>query len=258
MTTESSEEYLENLEDSDVSGEFSTTTLVDKYFNFDVFVGAVPSLTRIVPPPFDDLVHVPINMRIEPEKKDKYFYYRSDPSKSILLPHRIEYYYCGCIPYGSLPNSCTTKPIALGEQIYTIAIYVSKRMGRTTSQRWRRECWELLAPNLRISWDTHRAVIDQQAAEDYFNEHSTINEFGERVANGPAKPGRKISQAVLDLSDEDVSKRTKLTTKYAVYKHRRNKKVYTKEDTSKLDRKLNEIYNEVLELGGVPTGWNLF
>lgn len=244
------------LEDED-SNNSGPTTVIDKYFNFDMFMAAEPSITRVKSPNFDDLINVPVNIHIEPEKKNKYFYYRSDPSKSILLIHRQEYYYCGCTLYNAFPggfNSCSVKSLQAGEQIYTVTIYLNKRMARTTSQRWRRECWERLAPTLRIQWAEHQSLLDNQSAEDYFNEHSTIVN-GERVADTPRKPGRPINQEVLSLSDEDAIRRTKLTNRYAVYKYRRKTAEQENKSTSKIDIKLNEMYDEVIDLGGVPNGW---
>lgn len=235
----------------------STPTKVDKNFNFDMLREARPAINRIKPPDFDSLVPIPANPKTEPKLIDRAYYERANPAKSVVLPHRWQYYYCGCVLYDNplptierLANPCTIIPIKTKEEIYVINIYTNKRLGITNSQRWRRECWDKLRPILEAAWILYRQEQTEQDSKQYFTLHSVINEDGAMVPEPPKKPGRPVSQDVLDLSDEDTTLRGKLIRRYNTYLAR-----YRTAPTDALETNLNQIYATVHNLGGVPENW---
>ena len=246
------------LEDSDSNA----NVVVDKYFNFDMLASVIPSITRIKPPNFNDLVKVPVNSSIDRQYVDKTFYKKSNPAESVMLPHKWQYYYCGCIEYDkTLPtvecpiNPCTVEPIKSSAQIYVITIFLSKRLGHTASQRWNKNCWERLQHSLQVSWLDYKQAKEHLAAEEYFSLHSVINDQGEQVAEPAKTRGRHKSTEVLALSSEDGVKRSKLIQKYASYRGRYRKLKAQNKSTSSIENLINNIIDEVSNLGGTPTGW---
>lgn len=252
-------ELFEDYEPEDAEQENGTATIVDKEFNFDMLRDARPSINRVKPPDFANLVFVPVNPKIEPELIDKAYYRKDNAAISVILAHRWPYYYCGCVFYNNpLPtlerimNPCTINPIETKEEIYVINSYINKHLGTTTSQRWRRECWDRLRPILESSWIKYRQAQTEQTSKKYFILHSVIDKDGFMVPEPAKKSGRPVSQLVLDLSDEDTAYRNRLIRQHSTYISR-----YKHSPTEALKTLLNNIYTTVDTLGGVPTNWEI-
>ncbi len=251
---------MEDYESEDDEQENGTPTIVDKNFNFDMLRDARPAINRIKPPDFNDLTYVPVNPRIESHLVGRAHYKKSNPAQSVILTHHWKYYYCTCVEYDNpLPtperimNTCTINPIQTGEQIFVVSFYINKRLGTTSSQRWRRDCWEKLRPVLERDWIDYSTAKKAVETAEYFSLHSVIDESGNVVTEAAKRSGRPVSQQVLDLSDEDAVYRTKLTRQHATYMAR-----YRKQPTAALVVLLNNLYETVDLLGGVPSGWEKY
>ncbi|KKM94126.1 hypothetical protein LCGC14_1201440 [marine sediment metagenome] len=247
--------YEDEPED-DEHGENLPVT-VDKEFNFDKLREAKPSINRIKPPDFNDLVFGTANPKTEPHLVERAAWYKSEPSKGIVLPYRRLYYYCGCIayhnPFPPAPiNKCTINPIQTGEAIMVLRIDVNRRFGITTSQRWRQECWLRLRPTLEAAWNLYRQDQERKEIAEFHNINFEYTPDG-FVPIKPHSPGRQPND--LNLSDDDYTARIRLVNRHSTYKHRYLKDIANGKHGNRIAKTLNEMYDLLESLGGVPGNW---
>ncbi|KKM27075.1 hypothetical protein LCGC14_1578330 [marine sediment metagenome] len=233
----------------------------DKEFNFDRLVAAKPRINRVKPPVFEDLVEFRPTLSTERHLIDKAFYYRHGVKRGgrevggldAGLQYKWFYYYCGCRWYDNAisrqpinPCTLTESTIKPNERIMVLTIENNKRLGLTSTERWREECWFRLRTQLETAFNLHKQDKEQQAANQYHNIHSIHTEEG--LVPEPQR-GR------LNLSPEDTATRKRLVRRYTTYHHRYNKQFTTGKDFANTITMLNELYDAVDNLGGVPTGW---
>lgn len=248
-----SEDY--EYEDGEDYGE-NLPVIVDKEFDFSKLREARPSINRIKPPDFDDLVFGTANPKTEPHLVERAAWYKSDPVKSVVLPYRRLYYYCGCIaydnPFPPVPVSqCTIKPLQTGESIMVLRIDVNRRFGITSSQRWRQECWLRLRPILEAAWNLYSQDQERRKIEEFQNISHEYTEDGFTPIK--SNPGRKSNE--LSLSDDDFTNRKKLIVRHAQYKRRYLTDIANGKPGNRIAVSLNEMYDLLETLGGVPTDW---
>lgn len=264
--TEQHEDYEGEDEDSE-SGILAPVEL-DKEFNFDRLRSASPGVNRVKPPPFDYLVEYPVNIKFESHLAGRAFYYKSNmpesaitdtafPGAGYLLPHKWPYYYCGCIYYdNAFPpapvNQCSIKPIESGERIIILTIEQNKWLGLSHTDRWRESCWLRLRPLLEAAFILHKQDRERQAVEEHHSLHSVYTEDG-FIPKPQIRPGRKVNE--LNLTDTDYANRVSLVRRRATYKSRYLKDITMGKHGNRIAKALNEMYDLVETLGGVPVDW---
>ncbi len=249
-------EQPEDYEPEDEEHDDNLVVVKDKEFNFSNLREARPSINRIKPPDFDDLVFGTANPKTESHLIERAAWYKSNPSKSIILQYKRAYYYCKCIeydnPYPPAPtNECIIKPLQVGDAIMVLRIDVNKRFGITSSQRWRQECWLRLRPILEAAWNLYNQEEERKNIEEFTRLNYEYTDDGfVPVKNNP---GRKANE--LNLAEDDFAARKKLVTRHAQYKRRYVTDIAVGKSGNKIATSLNEMYNLVENLGGVPPDW---
>lgn len=253
-------ELQEDYEPEDDEQEPTAYNNPDKEFNFDRLVTAKPRINRIKPPVFEDLVEFRITLASERHMVDKAFYYRNGIIRNgrdvggldANLQYKRQYYYCSCRLYNDPqtpinPCTLTESTIKPNERIMVLTIENNKRLGLTSTQRWREECWFRLRPQLETAFNLHKQDDEQRASKQYHNLHSVATDEG--FLPEP-QSGR------LNLSPEDTATRKRLVRRYTTYHHRYNKQLMEGKSVSTTVTMLNELYDAVHDLGGVPESWS--
>ena len=248
----------------------------NKEFNFDYFIGAKPGIVRGRPYNFGGAKFRGVS-KGDHSLKDRLMDIPGNP-ETIILKRPWYNYFCGCIDYCNWsmgngicrvdsnckckgtelpPDGITSSELRHNEAIYYVTSFLNRRHGSTTTQRWRRGCWEHAEAKLRTTWDISRKVKSELEAQEYFNINSVLDKDAEWVLESKTK-GRPLSTNVLYLTEEESQERTKLILRYANYKRRRQLYINNNSPVVLVENLLREIYTRVSDLGGVPSRWEYY